>query len=259
MGEECLSRKVRGGCRQSRGRWRKTGLHTHTSQRCPHCNGLGVPLRRGARRRQGELGAPWCLAGQIPDIRGGGWGQSCWSGGGCGTLPPGVLGGSPPPSRHSSWPERLRPGRGVRGGAARSLRPHAAPDMATEKPLRKGAVARLCLLSAALCLGLQLALRPSGRPEAQPPAPPALGAVRGSRRQVTYVRSGRRRCCSRAPAAGGRAKVGAGAAGTAWAAPLCPPLPCLGPTAPCTGLQAASGGPWPHTQGSYTHSPLPAT
>ncbi|XP_019355426.2 probable methyltransferase-like protein 24 isoform X1 [Alligator mississippiensis] len=82
--------------------------------------------------------------------------------------------------------------------------------MATEKPLRKGAVARLCLLSAALCLGLQLALRPSGRPEAQPPAPgpapPALGAVRGSRRQVTYVRSGRRRCCSRAPAAGGRAK-----------------------------------------------------
>ncbi|NXD23919.1 MET24 protein, partial [Spelaeornis formosus] len=77
--------------------------------------------------------------------------------------------------------------------------------MARERPLCRGAAFRLCLLSAALLLCLQLAVRRSRCPEQQPRRPAAVraagpsrgaeqrpGAAGGGHRRVTYVRSGRR-------------------------------------------------------------------
>lgn len=89
--------------------------------------------------------------------------------------------------------------------------------MPKERPLWRGAAFRLCVLSAALLLCLQLAVRRSWCPEERPrlPAVAASGravpqprgtAAASGRRRVTYVRSGRR---------GGRPgrKVGQGRAG----------------------------------------------
>lgn len=102
--------------------------------------------------------------------------------------------------------------------------------MPKERPLWRGAAFRLCLLSAALFLCLQLGMRRSWCPEekprepalARPPAPsrgaeqrPAVAAAvaGGGRRRVTYVRSGRRgsaqpACCAPQPPGSRRRKVG---------------------------------------------------
>lgn len=98
---------------------------------------------------------------------------------------------------------------GRAGAAERS--PEVGPAMARDRPPGRGcSPLSRCLLGAALLLGLRLCaeLRRTGpRPPARsapprPPAPhlpPAPGPARGaSRRQVTYVRSGRR-----APPGGG--------------------------------------------------------
>lgn len=96
-----------------------------------------------------------------------------------------------------------------RGERAAERSPGRVPAMAWERPAGRGCGAlRRCVLGAALLLGLRLCaeLRPSGlRPPARsaapgpaprppgPHLPPAPGPPRGaSRRQVTYVRSGRR-------------------------------------------------------------------
>lgn len=96
-------------------------------------------------------------------------------------------------------------------GRAAERSPKAGPAMARDRPPGRGcSPLSRCLLGAALLLGLRLCaeLRRAGpRPPARsapprPPAPhlpPAPGPARGaSRRQVTYVRSGRR-----APPGGG--------------------------------------------------------
>ncbi|NWZ24605.1 MET24 protein, partial [Asarcornis scutulata] len=94
--------------------------------------------------------------------------------------------------------------------------------MPTERPLRRGSAFRLCLLSAALFLCLQLGVRRSWCPEEKPRGPAAgLGPPRApprgppqppGRRRVTYVRSGRRRgaepgCCPPQPPGGPRRKT----------------------------------------------------
>ncbi|NXD34837.1 MET24 protein, partial [Copsychus sechellarum] len=92
--------------------------------------------------------------------------------------------------------------------------------MPKERPLWRGAAFRLCLLSAALFLCLQLGIRRSWCPEeksrgaaaARAPAPSrgaeqrpgAVAVPGGGRRRVTYVRSGRRgsaapACCAPQP------------------------------------------------------------
>ncbi|NXP81782.1 MET24 protein, partial [Ramphastos sulfuratus] len=84
--------------------------------------------------------------------------------------------------------------------------------MAKERPLWRRLAFRLCLLSAALFLCLQLVVRRTWCPEEKPPVaeaaagravPPSRGTERqaaAGRRRVTYVRNGRRgsaapRCC----------------------------------------------------------------
>lgn len=101
--------------------------------------------------------------------------------------------------------------------------------MPKERPLWRGAAFRLCLLSAALFLCLQLGIRRSWCPEeksrdaavaVRAPAPSrgaeqrsgAVAVAGGGRRRVTYVRSGRRgsaapACCAPQPP-GSRRKVG---------------------------------------------------
>ncbi|NXY83664.1 MET24 protein, partial [Alcedo cyanopectus] len=98
--------------------------------------------------------------------------------------------------------------------------------MPKERPLWRGPAFRLCLLSAALFLCLQLGIRRSWCPEEKSRAPAAARAsppARGTgaeqqpgaaagRRRVTYVRSGRRGspepgCCPLQPAAGRRRKT----------------------------------------------------
>ncbi|NXH17094.1 MET24 protein, partial [Bucco capensis] len=77
--------------------------------------------------------------------------------------------------------------------------------MAKERPLWRGSAFRLCLLSAALFLCLQLGMRRSWCPEEKPSRVPAAGQAAPSarsteqhlvaaagKRRVTYVRSGRR-------------------------------------------------------------------
>lgn len=100
--------------------------------------------------------------------------------------------------------------------------------MPKERPLWRGPAFRLCLLSAALFLCLQLGMRRSWCPEEKPrtPAagrapPPARGTEQhpaAGRRRVTYVRSGRRGsaapgCCPLQPPGGRRRKVGQAARG----------------------------------------------
>ncbi|XP_063245867.1 probable methyltransferase-like protein 24 isoform X2 [Prinia subflava] len=100
--------------------------------------------------------------------------------------------------------------------------------MPKERPLWRGAAFRLCLLSAALFLCLQLGMRRSWCPEEKPrnpaaaraPAPSrgaeqrpgAVAVAGGGRRRVTYVRSGRRgsaapACCAPQPPGSRRRKI----------------------------------------------------
>lgn len=127
--------------------------------------------------------------------------------------------------------------------------------MPKERPLWRGPAFRLCLLSAALFLCLQLGMRRSWCPEEKPRAPPAAAAAAGralppalgteqhpaaaaavGRRRVTYVRSGRRGsaapgCCPLRPPGGRRRKVGR-------AGGRCVVCVCEGGEAPAVSRQA---------------------
>lgn len=124
-------------------------------------------------------------------------------------------------------PPRPAPLGAGRGAApwGRRHEPCGGAAMPTERPLRRGSAFRLCLLSAALFLCLQLGVRRSWCPEEKPQGPaaglgPPRAPLRGppqppGRRRVTYVRSGRRRgtepgCCPPQPPGGPRRKVGVG-------------------------------------------------
>lgn len=135
---------------------------------------------------------------------------------------PWTEGGGSEPAPRPAWespqlaarPEGPHPGCGsVRAGGG--AQPRARPAMAWERlPGRGCGALHRCLLGAALLLGLRLCTElrragaqpparsglpgPAPRPP-EPPLPPAPAQRRGaSRRQVTYVRSGRR-----APPGGG--------------------------------------------------------
>lgn len=151
--------------------------------------------------------------------------------------------GSPKFRRQPRGPSRRwhEPCGGTGGRQRRAGRAPAA--MPKERPLWRGLAFRLCLLSAALFLCLQLGMRRSWCPEEKPRAAAAAGRVpppaRGTeqqagavaaagRRRVTYVRSGRRGsavpgCCPLQPPAGRRRKVrraGGSARRVATGAPL---------------------------------------